>query len=252
MAARRKGDGTLMPQVELGGKTITYAVRISKRAKRIIVSYSHKKGLELVYPVGTTSPAPEDLLRQKSSWVISTVERFRGARDKLPKRLYEDGEVFSIRGKAYTLKLRSAPQIITVKVQLGGAYLLLTVPDGVLRTNLKQLREAVETHYRVLAAEYLPARVAELAAIHGFDYAVVRIKNQKTRWGSCSAKGNINLNLRLMMAPDPMIDYVIIHELCHLRELNHSLAFWALVESCCPDYRRWRNWLKQHGPCLIF
>ena len=104
----------------------------------------------------------------------------------------------------------------------------------------------------MLAAEYMPARVAELAAIHGFDYAVVRIKNQKTRWGSCSAKGNINLNLRLMMAPDPVIDYVIIHELCHLRELNHSLAFWALVESCCPDYRRWRNWLKQLGPCLIF
>ncbi len=241
-----------MPQIELGGKTITYAVRISKRAKRIIVSYSQSKGLEVVYPVGTTSPAPEDLLKQKSRWVISTVERFRNARDKLPKRQYEDGELFSIRGKMHTLKLRSALPNIRVNVKPDSAYLLLTVPEGAPGPELEYRCEAVQKYYRELAADYLPARVAELAAIHRFDYASVRIKNQKTRWGSCSAKGNINLNLRLMMAPDQAIDYVIIHELCHLRELNHSLAFWTLVESCCPDYRRWRGWLKQHGPRLIF
>ena len=87
--------------------------------------------------------------------------------------------------------------------------------------------------------------------MYGFKYEKVRIKNQKTRWGSCSAKRNINLNLRLMMAPDEAIDYVIIHELCHLLELNHNPAFWALVESCCPKYAHWKAWFKQHGPRLI-
>jgi len=94
-------------------------------------------------------------------------------------------------------------------------------------------------------------RAEELAHKHGFKFARVRIKNQKTRWGSCSAKRNINLNMRLMMAPDGAIDYVIIHELCHLRELNHSAAFWALVESYCPEFRHWRAWFRQHGPSLI-
>ena len=88
-------------------------------------------------------------------------------------------------------------------------------------------------------------------AVYGFRYQNVRVKNQKTRWGSCSSKGNINLNLRLMMAPEPAIDYVIVHELCHLRVLNHSPAFWTLVESCFPDYRRWRAWFKEHGASLI-
>ena len=87
--------------------------------------------------------------------------------------------------------------------------------------------------------------------MHGFKYEKVRIKNQKTRWGSCSSKRNLNFNMRLMMAPDEAIDYVIIHELCHLRELNHTPAFWRLVEACCPNFRHWRDWFKKYGASLI-
>ena len=79
----------------------------------------------------------------------------------------------------------------------------------------------------------------------------VRSQNQKSALGSCSAKRNINLNLRLMMAPDAAIDYVIIHELCHLRELNHNRAFWALVEFYCAEFRHWKAWFKEHGSRLI-
>ena len=84
-------------------------------------------------------------------------------------------------------------------------------------SSLEARRGAIEAFYRELAKNYLPERVRELAAAHGFQYARVRVKNQKTRWGSCSSKGNINLNLRLMMAPEQAIDYVIVHELCHLQ-----------------------------------
>ena len=93
----------------------------------------------------------------------------------------------------------------------------------------------------------IPQRVALYANIMGVDYGRISIRHQKTRWGSCSGKGNLNFNCYLMATPAPVIDYVVIHELCHRKEMNHSKAFWTLVEGMMPDYRQWRKWLKDHG-----
>jgi len=240
-----------MPTVKLGETSVAYTVRVSKRARRISVRYSQRDGLEVVYPPGITSPAPETLLREKSAWVLANRERFRGAAKLLPARSYQDGEVFYLLGEPYTLSIRIDPGSRRASAKRCGESLALLLPDSPDLADLASRRKAVEAYYRAMAREYLPARVGELAAVHGFRYQKVRVKNQKTRWGSCSSRGNINLNLRLMMAPDAAIDYVIVHELCHLRVLNHSPAFWSLVESCLPDYRRWRAWFSEHGASLI-
>lgn len=79
------------------------------------------------------------------------------------------------------------------------------------------------------------------------EYNKVFIKDQKTRWGSCSSQGNLNFNYRLVMAPLPVIDYLVTHELAHLAEMNHSKRFWSLVERVCPEYKKHRQWLKEHG-----
>lgn len=81
-------------------------------------------------------------------------------------------------------------------------------------------------------------------------HARITIRDQKTRWGSCSSRGNLNFNWRLVMAPPPIIDYVVIHELAHLIELSHSPRFWETVERYCPDHREHRRWLREHGPRL--
>lgn len=240
-----------MPAVDLGETTVAYSVRVSKRAKRISVRFSQRDGLEVVYPQGTTSPAPEKVLREKSDWVLATYERFREAAETLPARQYQSGETFLVLGCPYMLELVDSGEDSRIRVEKRDRLLVLSLPVGLGGADVQTRRKAVEAYYRELAVNYLPARVKELAAAHGFRYARVRVKNQKTRWGSCSSKGNINLNLRLMMAPEQAIDYVILHELCHLRVLNHSPAFWSLVESCLPDYRRWRNWFKAHGASLI-
>ena len=83
------------------------------------------------------------------------------------------------------------------------------------------------------------------------SYGRITIRDQKTRWGSCSAAGNLNFNWRLVMAPGEVLDYVVIHELAHRREMNHSAAFWNIVESEMPDYRRHREWLKKNGGFLM-
>ncbi len=240
-----------MPIIKLDGETVKYAVRHSRRAKRVFVKVSLESGLEVVYPAGERRPAPEELLRAKSGWVIKSLRRVRQASANHFRRRYEDGEIFLVRGEPFRLQLCCDDAGNEATVGLHGDALEVTLTADAACDGLEWRRDAIVSFYRQIAKDYLPARVAELAAEYGFSFNRLRIKHQKTRWGSCSAKGNINLNLRLMMAPDEAVDYVIIHELCHLRELNHSKEFWAQVENCCPEYRKWIAWFKQHRAQLV-
>lgn len=101
------------------------------------------------------------------------------------------------------------------------------------------------------ALTVIPSRVAHFAPIVGVTWGKITIRNQRSRWGSCSAKGNLNFNCLLMLTPGHVIDYVVVHELCHWLEMNHSARFWAQVERVLPNYRRSRDWLKEHETELI-
>lgn len=114
-------------------------------------------------------------------------------------------------------------------------------------------RQFTEQEIRELAnqaLEYIPKRVSYFAKIVGVDYGRITIRNQKTRWGSCSAKGNLNFNCLLMLTPPEVIDYVVVHELCHRKEMNHSKAFWSEVEKVLPDYKKSVKWLKEKGALI--
>ncbi|MBE6735679.1 MAG: M48 family metallopeptidase [Ruminococcaceae bacterium] len=100
------------------------------------------------------------------------------------------------------------------------------------------------------ARAYFTEKCAWLAPVVGVDYGRISIRHQKTRWGSCSTKGNLNFNCLLMLAPEDVRDYVVVHELCHRKEMNHSSAFWAEVARVVPDYREKERWLKENGPLL--
>lgn len=112
--------------------------------------------------------------------------------------------------------------------------------------SLEQVKELAEK-----ALEYIPQRVAHYAEIIGVTYGRITIRNQRTRWGSCSGKGNLNFNCLLMLMPKEIIDYVIVHELCHRKEMNHSTTFWKEVEKVLPDYYVCRKWLKENGESFI-
>ena len=101
------------------------------------------------------------------------------------------------------------------------------------------------------ALQHIPKRVSYYAKQIGVTYVKITIRNQKTRWGSCSSKGNLNFNCLLMLTPPEVIDYVVVHELCHRKEMNHSRAFWAEVEKILPDYKEQVKWLKENGGQII-
>ncbi len=101
------------------------------------------------------------------------------------------------------------------------------------------------------AVKIIPEKVRYFAGKIGVDYGRITIRNQKTRWGSCSGKGNMNFNCLLMLTPDEVQDYVVIHELCHRKEMNHSPKFWAEVAKFMPDYKQKRKWLKENGEGIM-
>ena len=102
------------------------------------------------------------------------------------------------------------------------------------------------------ALEIIPTRVEYFAKIIGVTYGNITIRNQKTRWGSCSSKGNLNFNCLLMLAPPEVLDYVVVHELCHRKQMNHSKAFWSEVEKVFPDYKKSIKWLKEEGSQIMY
>lgn len=118
------------------------------------------------------------------------------------------------------------------------------------RKELEQLKPFKKDEIREMAEKALiiiPEKVKHYASIIGVDYGRITIRNQRTRWGSCSSKGNLNFNCLLVLFPDEVMDYVVVHELCHRKHMDHSLKFYTEVERVLPEYRKWRKWLKENG-----
>jgi predicted metal-dependent hydrolase len=174
---------------------------------------------------------------------------------------------------------QSSPEYYFVRHRRARRYLLRVDPDGRVRVTIPRggsRREAdafalrhrawveaqlsrarppavaaeAQRAWRARARAVLPARLFELADRYGLAVTAVSIRSQKTRWGSCGRNGHISLNWRLMLMPDWVRDYVLVHELMHLRRIDHSPKFWRLVEAACPDYRLARQWLRANGPAL--
>jgi len=110
---------------------------------------------------------------------------------------------------------------------------------------------SLDRELRDRARRELPPQLLALAAHHGLEVRRVSIRNQRSRWGSCSSRGHISLNFRLLLMPDFVREYILIHELMHMRQANHSIRFWRLVEAACPRFREAERWLKQHGAALF-
>ena len=165
------------------------------------------------------------------------------------KNSYQDGDLI---GKTHTLFLRkfSGEEI---KISNEGNQILVQIPQELAFENplvQSEIRKTVSKILRKQAKAYLPRRISFLAEKYGFSFEKLRFSHTGTRWGSCSSSGTISLNIALMNLPHHLIDYVIIHELCHTRQMNHSSKFWQEVEKYCPDYKKYVQEIKQFSPSI--
>jgi predicted metal-dependent hydrolase len=216
---------------------INKLVRASRRTIALIVE--RDGSLTVRAPKRATLRDIEQFIHEKAGWILRTRERLQAIPQR-PGRKYIDGETFLFLGNEYPLKLVS-PQRPALKFKdqftLG-------------KTSQNRAQALFTRWYKEQALQLFSERVAYYASLHGFHPKQVRISSARTRWGSCTSTGNLNFTWRLVMAPLEVIDYVVVHELAHLRVHNHSPKFWKLVESIDPHYKTRRKWLRLNGEIL--
>ena len=203
------------------------------RARRYLLRLQPDGAARLVIPRRGSRREALRFLDRNEAWLL---ERFRRWQARRPTpRIWADGTTLFFRGEAVRLSVLEGP----TGVQLRFADQIIDARLGA------DFGMEVRLRLRSIAEEELPRRTRELARLHDITIQRVTIRAQKTRWGSCSARGTISLNWRLIQAPPSVQDYLIIHELMHRRQMNHSVRFWNLVAKACPDYQLAEQWLKR-------
>ncbi len=178
------------------------------------------------------------LIKKYADWIEKKQAQFLVEAESFSPRKFLEGEEFFFLGKSYFLQITGAKK---TTLRLWGEHFQLA------ESAQADAEWHFEKWYKKEARRIFSERVEFYAKKYDFEYAKIKLSSARTRWGSCSAKGNINLTWRLVMAPLEIIDYVTVHELSHLREHNHSKAFWVQVEAILPDYKERRKWLKENG-----
>ena len=218
--------------ININNKDIQYKLRHSRKAKYMRLQISRGSGLELVLPRGYELSDAEKFIKQKADWIIKHLRHTK-----------EQDNIYLLLGREIKIIQVNEPYTRRHKLSFENGELKVVSPEG----SKVDLNKLYNFWLRTFAKRFLPERAAMLADKYGFSINKVSIRNQKTRWGSCSARGNLSFNFNLVQYRKEIIDYVIVHELCHLKEMNHSKKFWALVEKICPDYKLLRRELKKNS-----
>ena len=210
-----------------------YTIRRSRRARRVRVSVHGSGEIEVVLPKRAPERAAAQAVRELEGWI----ERRRRALARAAAEVARPEGTVPYLGR----DLRLVPQPGRERVHRRGDELLVPKRDA---------GPALERWYRRQARAEIGARLDAVTAFHGAPYSGLTIRGQKTRWASCSSRGHMSFNWRLMLAPEAVVDYVIEHEVAHLELMDHSPRFWALLESRVPDWREHARWLRRYGATL--
>jgi predicted metal-dependent hydrolase len=211
----------------------------NRRARRYILRLRPDGSARVTLPRGGTQAEAKRFAERNVAWLEQQLLR-QAARPRQPDPWLAGTEIF-FRGER--VRLETGGDGEGGLVRFGDEAVPVSQGTG-------DLRPAIERHLWELAARELPARVLELAALHDLPVRRVTVRNQRSRWGSCSRRGTISLNWRLVQTPGFVRDYLVLHELAHLKEMNHSERFWGEVARLCPGFAEAERWLKQHARLL--
>lgn len=220
----------------LAGKQITYTLKRSNRRRSIGLNIDDR-GLIVSVPARASEKWLQSVLLDQAHWVVEKLDGWQI--DEPTETRWEDGEEIDYLGDLLTLRVVRG--LFDAPVHRRNSELWVFVAYG---SDAASIEQAVSRWYRNEAEDLFAKRVAHYTPILDVTPRVIKLSSAKTQWGCCTERSSVHLNVQLIKLPLCLVDYVVVHELAHLRELNHSAAFWGLVESVCPDYVKLRNELK--------
>jgi predicted metal-dependent hydrolase len=213
---------------------IPYTIRRSTRARRVRINVHAHTGVEVVLPARASERAAAAAVQELRPWIERRLHEAHATLARIAQR----GDTVPYLGEPLALLAQPG----RTRVHRRGESLLVPAGDP---------RPALERFYRRAARAEIAARLDRATELAGTPYTDLSIRAQRSRWASCSARGRMSFNWRLLLAPESVLDYVVWHEVCHLEVLDHSPRFWALVERRWPRWREDRDWLRRYGATLV-
>lgn len=228
--------------IQLADRLISYTLKRSPR-RRSIGLQINDHGLTVSMPLRASEKWLHSVLLEKAGWVVDKLDNWQSRKNPVQK--WADGEQIQFRGETFILRVigcrfKTPPQLTLTE-------LLIHVPDS---SNQAAIKKSVQQWYKQEAMRVFGECVEHFAPLMGVAPRELKLTAARTQWGNCNSQGVVRLNWQLVTMPLPLIDYVVVHELAHLREMNHSPAFWRVVESACPEYVQIRKELRNWNPAV--
>jgi predicted metal-dependent hydrolase len=231
---------------------IEYTILYRKR-KSIGISVSTKDGVKVAAPNWVGKKQIQDIVNEKAEWIFKKLDELSKRPVSTVKKEFADETEFLYMGRVLYLKLVETQDNKKASLKIAADMIIISIPRDVQGEEREVcLKKLVTNWYREGAAKILNERTDHFSKIMGVKPEHIRVKQQKTRWGSCSSRGNINFNWKLIMFPIEVIDYVVVHELAHMKVMNHSERFWKVVGEIIPDYKIRTKQLKEYARMLDF
>lgn len=219
---------------------------IFRKRKTIAIRVEAPDKVTIIAPERTRKSVIMNSVQSKAGWITKKLAELKERQDQISPKSYADGELFMYLGRKIPLHLHLDRTLQQPEVTLDHGKLSVNAPD----IEPEIIKQALELWYRGQARSIIIAQVDHFQPLIPQSPNRVVIKTQNSRWGSCSSKANLNFNWKIIMAPLAVLDYVVVHEMCHLIYLNHSRDYWNLVGSILPDYKERKDWLRKNGCTL--
>jgi len=237
---------------DISNPAFSYEIRRSQRAKQTRIIVSHGK-VEVVAPLRAAEHKIHQFVQTKQQWIIQTLAKIAANslhHKKMAPAVYGHGAEIPYRGVSYKLSVQPS-KLKRIKIEFGPEF-TAHMPEALLvKDHSAEIKDALIRWMKKESKVQVEHFVRLHAERKQLFPQTIKIKTQKSRWGSCGIHNDININWLLVIAPPEVLEYVVVHELCHIRIRNHSAHFWDLVGEHLPDYKARRGWLKKHGSSLM-
>lgn len=245
-------------KIKIAGHEVEYVLRKKFTTRNLSLRLDFARRLHISAPRLMSTARILAFLKEKEAWLKKNIEKIdvKNREKEFHSNDIEQGEAWILLGAKYILDIRftnfKRPKAFFECLEDGRNNLVLEIHENTPFGDIADVgRDELEKLYKEFARKYFTERTEALNdKYYGFTYSSIRIKDNMTRFGSCSSRGNLNFNWKVVMAPPEVVDYLLVHELSHLKEMNHSRRFWALVQRACPEYVKHRKWLKTKGHTL--